>query len=256
MKLPLLSLYFLLALPLIGEELNLRAPNAAFDFVDQKNGVGNSCGPASLLNSFGAGSQSWQDTFQKVSGSDDRARISSVIRWWGLAPSANIRGRKRWERKGGCNFVDLTAMAQEMRALTWGLPKVKSELYFADPGRESEANLVKAHKHLRKSFKKGLPPILSVRRFVMRDGQWQGIHGHFVVLTAMPEKLARGSKTFAIEFVDPIGAKSYRGEIRAPDATASLPSLVLVCPTSTVGKAEVKKGERSALGLTGAIGAW
>lgn len=254
MKIPILLLLSLLQLS--AQELNLRAPNPNFDFVDQKNGIGNACGPASILNSFGAGSKHWQATFQQVPGSSDRARIASVIKSWGLAPSSNIRGRQRWERKGGCNFVDLTAMAEGMRELNWNLPKLKSELYFAAPGPKSQGNLSQAHGRLRKSFKKGFPPILSVRRFVLRDNQWQSIHGHYVVLTAMPDKLHRGANSFEVEFVDPMGAKTYRGKITSANTANSLPSLVLDCPASAIGKPLVKGGEQNALGFTGAIGAW
>lgn len=251
-----LLLFLCLILPLQAQELNLRAPNQSFDFIDQKNGVGNSCGPASILNAFGSGSKEWQIPFKKIPATSDRTRISSVIRSWGQVPSNTLPGRKRWEIKGGSNFVDLTVMANEMRKLHWKLPKLKSELFFATPGPKSEISLNQAHKRLQKSLKKGFPPLLSIRRFVLRKGQWQSVHGHFVVLTAMPDKLTRGTRTFPIEFVDPIGAKTYRAEITASDRNNTLPSLILSCPSNAIGKSQVKSGEQHALGLTGAIGSW
>lgn len=254
-----MKLFFLLLLtliPLSSQELNLAAPNANFDFVDQKGNIGNSCGPASLLNAFGSGSAKWQKAFQKIPGSNDSTRIAAVINSWGLSPSSTLPNRKRWERRGGCNFVDLAAMAEDMRKLEWSLTKVQSDLFFAAPGQESLGQLHQAHKRLQKSLKKGLPPILSVRRFVFRKGHWQSVHGHFVVLTAMPAKLSRGALSFPIEFVDPIGAKSYRGQVSFADTDSGLPSLVLVCPSSSIGKPQTSSGERSSLGLTGAIGTW
>ena len=248
-----LCLLLLTVLPLCSQELILHAPNREFDFVDQKNGAGNSCGPASLLNAFGSGSEKWQIVFQKIPGTSDRTRIASVIKSWGLAPSANLPDRKRWDRKGGTNFIDLGVMADEMRQLHWSLPKLKSEFFFSAPGAESEAHLKLAHKRLRTSLKKGFPPLLSVRRFVLRDNQWQSVHGHYVILVAMPKKIAWGSQSFAVEFIDPTGAKTYRGEITTSN---TLPSLILTCPTSAIGKSEIKLGEQNALGLAGAIGAW
>ena len=255
MKLFLLSLVLGL-LPLTAQELNLRAANSTFDFVDQKNGIGNSCGPASLLNAFGSAKPSWQKIYLKVPGSNDRVRIASVITSWGQKPSTNLPNRMRWQIKGGINFADLALVADEMRQLQWSLPKVKSELFFANPGKDSTRQLKTAHKRLKKSLQKGLPPILSVRRFVFRNGQWQSIQGHFVVLTAMPERLASGSTSFPIEFNDPSGAKSYRGFITASSPEAAVPCLILSCPDSPVGKSLVRSGEATALGLSGALGAW
>ena len=147
-------------------------------------------------------------------------------------------------------------MADEMRRLQWSLPKVKSELFFSKAGKDSQRQLKTAHKHLKKSFSKGMPPILSVRRFVLRDGHWQSIHGHFVVLTAMPERLGKGAKQFSIQFVDPIGAKPYLASITMVEKEGALPCLTILCPSSSVGKSQFKGSEAHALGLAGAIGAW
>ena len=253
MKPLLFLLYSLFFLPLCAQDLSLRAPNEDFKFVDQRNGPVNSCGPASLLNAFGAGSDKWQKAYAKIPGTNDRSRISAIIKSWGLAPSAKLPDHKKWSPKSGCNFVDLTTMAEEFRKLQWNLPKLKSELYFASSEAESQAHLKLAHKRLSKSLKKGFPPILSIRRFVYRNDQWQSIHGHFVVLTAMPSKLTDGSNQFAIEFNDPAGAKVYQGQI---SASQSIPSLILQCPTNTIGKNLVRKGEKQALAFTGAIGVW
>ena len=242
--------------PLTAQELNLRAANGSFDFVDQNNGIGNSCGPASLLNAFGSAEPNWQQAYLKIPGTSDRARIASVIKSWGQEPSGTLPNRHRWAIKGGINFSDLTLVADEMRKLVSRLPQIRSELFFATPGKESDRQLKTAHKRLKKSFKKGFPPILSVRRFVFRNEQWQGIEGHFVVLTAMPDRLARGSTSFPVEFVDPTGAKTYRGVIMASGPESAVPCLILHCPDSPVGKPLVRSGEATALGFTGAIGAW
>lgn len=251
-----LVLLLLCLMPLCGQVLDLTAANDDFTFVDQKNGVGNSCGPASLLNAFGSGTDKWQQAYLKIPGSSDRARIASVIKSWGLAPSTTLANRARWQHRGGVNFEDLAVMAEEMRKIQWTLPKVKSELFFATPGKESVNQLGQAHKRLSKSFQKGMPPILSVRRFVLRKGHWQGVQGHFVVLTAMPSQLDRGSTSFPVHFVDPLGAKTFSGTITIANSETSLPCLVLNCPASTIGKSAIQGGEQHALGLAGAIGAW
>ncbi len=253
---PVLPFLFLILLPLSGQELDLRAHNTSFPFVDQKKGIGNSCGPACLLNAFGSGSQPWQEASARIPGNSDRARIASVIKSFGQSPSQTLPNRNRWELKGGVNFTDLATMADEMRQLKWGLPRMKSQLYFAQGNKESSRQLALAHKHLRQSLQKGFPPILSVRRFVRRNQQWQSVHGHFVVLTALPEKVAKGSASFPVQFVDPSGARTFQGTIQIADPAAPLPCLVLDSPNNSMGKKSVRKGEANAIGLSGAIGAW
>ncbi|MBK1832816.1 hypothetical protein [Roseibacillus ishigakijimensis] len=251
-----LALLLLCLLPLAAQQLDFRAPHPQFPYVDQNKGIGNSCGPAALLNAFGSGSEKWQAAAAKIPGDNDRARIASVIKSFGQKPSSNLPQRARWEIRSGVNFADLAVMADEFRSLQWGLPKVRAELYFASAGADSEKKLRLAHKQLHKSLAKGLPPILSVRRFVHRQGHWQSVHGHFVVLTALPRQLPRGSQSFPVEFVDSSGAKTFSGLISLATQESGLPCLVLHCPSSEIGKKQVRAGEGSALGLAGAIGAW
>lgn len=260
MRLPLsllLFLLFALAPSLLGQALDLQAPNAGFRFVDQSNGVGNSCGPACLLNAYGSGGKAYQDCYARLPGSSDRARIASVIKSWGQKASESIPNRKRWEFRGGVNFQDLAAMAVEMSQQNWAAGKPKGEFFFAASTKDSKRMLASAHKRLAKSLQKGLPPILSVRRFVYRGGQWQSVHGHFVVLTAMPKKLARGSSSFPVQFCDPQGARTLSGTVLLSESDlGGLPCLTLLAPASQIGKSQVKGSEKNALGLAGAIGVW
>ena len=256
MKLLLLLILSLGLSPVWSQELSLQAPNSTFPYVDQKNGIGNSCGPTALLNAFGSGDKNWHSCYQKIPGTSDRARIASVIKSWGQKPSETLPNKNRWQIKGGVNFSDLAVMAEEMRKLHWNLPKIKSELFFTPPGNESKRQLNSAHKRLRKSLKKGFPPILSIRRFAYRDGQWQSVHGHFVVLTALPDKIARDSRSFPVEFVDSTDAKRYRGVMTAADESSPLPCLVLDCSASAIGKNYIRSDEKHTLGFAGAIGAW
>ena len=256
MKSVALSLLFF-ALNLQAQELDLVAANQSFTFVDQTNGIGNSCGPACLLNSFGSGSTPWQSCFAKIPGTNDRARIASVIKSWGQQPSANIHNRKRWEHRGGVNFNDLSLMAIEISQLNWSRAQPKNEFFFANSPKESQKALRLAHKRLSKSFKKGFPSILSVRRFVVRNEQWQSVQGHFVVIVAMPSKLPRNSTSFPITFIDPYGAKRMNGTVSIAQGTSDkLPCLTLVSPNSKIGKSSIRPGETTALGLAGAIGIW
>lgn len=240
-----------------AQALDLTVPSPNFSYIDQNQGAGDACGPVSLLNSYGSGSEQWQRIFQQVPGTVDRARIASVIKTWGLQPSKKFPQRTRWQNRRGISFEDLTVMSQEMSALDWKAARTQGELLFLNQDGKDERILRKTHKQLAKSFKNGLPPILSLRRFVFRQGYWQSVHGHFVTLTAMPSKLPRGSRSFSIRYLDPTGAREMSASISLPTASEpNFPCAILTSPDNTIGSSEVRAGEINHLALAGAIGAW
>ncbi|MEM9081004.1 MAG: hypothetical protein AAGC74_09970 [Verrucomicrobiota bacterium] len=232
--------------------LDLRAPNPDFDFIDQRQGPGNSCGPASLLNAFGSGSARWQNVFAQVPGDSDRIRILSIIKTFGLKDSS-LPGRKRWQPRAGTNLQDLQTMISELAALDWKLPKTRTQLLFTSQTDSPAQQFRLAHKQARTSLKKGFPPILSIRRYVLRDGHWTSVHGHFIVLTAMPTKITRSTNRFPIRYCDPQGGNQWDGSLSfAKDFSCP----VLDLPAARVGKPLIKPGEQSRIGLTALIGAF
>ncbi|MDP0489864.1 MAG: hypothetical protein Q7Q71_02290 [Verrucomicrobiota bacterium JB023] len=248
-------LFLLLALPLCGQRLDLVAPHPQFAWVNQENGPGNSCGPASLLNAFGSGSQRWQGVYQRVPGTIDQGRLNSVIKIWALRDSLHLPGRKRWQDRRGISLNDLTDIANEMASLE-RTPALKSELLFTTSSRPREKTLRHAHKRMAKSLKNGLPPILSVRRFVYRDGQWQGIQGHFVTLIALPARLPRGATSLPLRYLDPVGGRVLDAQLILTDTSPSAPCLILRAPGTSAGKHLVRGNEPSHLGLAAILGCY
>lgn len=252
-----LSLGLLASGPAVAQQLDLTVPSEKFAYINQRKIASDACGPVSLLNSFGAGSERWRSVYKQVPGESDRARIASVVKTWGLQPSRKFPQRSRWQKQRGVSFEDLSVISAEMTRLSWKAPRTKSELFFLNQDGQEERLLRKTHQRLAKSFKKGLPPILSIRRFVFRDGYWQSVHGHFATLTAMPSKLSRGSRAFSVRYLEPLGAVEVTATIILPGPEERLfPCLILVAPDSQIGAREVKGGEATHLALAGAIGAW
>ena len=143
-------------------------------------------------------------------GTNSRSRILSVIAAWGNKPSSHIKGVQRWNIKQGINLLDLTDMANEMRA-PYFLPKLKNEILTLRSKEPKTKLLKRSHGYMAKSFKKGLPPIISIRRYAYRyhssvgQKSWWPIRAHFVVVTEIPKKLPKGAQTFKIRYVDPYG---------------------------------------------------
>ncbi len=227
--------------------------------------AGNACGPTALLNAFRFGSPAWQRASNAIAGDTDKQRISNIIRQRGMLPSSHLVGHSRWSRKG-VNLADLCDIANEM---THGhfLPQVSQEVLFLTPGETQEKLLKRAHQRLNASVAKGLPAIISLRRYAKRGQpgkppEWVVIDAHFVTLTALPDKLEKGARSFPISYIDPWGGKLCQGTISLPerailaDSAAGSPCLEAAFPQASVGKKSVRSGEPTALTVAAVLGRW
>lgn len=241
------------------------APNHQAVPADQLVVAGNACGPTALLNALRFGSPAWQRAADAIAGETDKQRIYTVIRESGMRPSSSIKGRPRWSRKG-VNLVDLCDIGNE---LTRGhfLPLMSQEVLFVNPGESQEKLLARVHKRFETSLAKGLPPIISLRRYVHRSQkgkppEWVVLDAHFVTITAVPRKLERSATSFPVTYADPWGGKICQGSISIPnrgvlsDHAADSPCLEAVFPQAAVGKKLVRPGETSTLTVVAILGRW
>ena len=246
---------------LIAQEL-LTAPNKSASPINQRRAHGNSCGPASLLNAFQYGNTKWQKSYNAVAGTDSRSRINSVIKNWGNKPSKHIKGVHRWNVKQGINLLDLTDMANEMRTSSF-LPKIKNETLTTKPSETKTKLLQRTHQRMVKSLTKGLPPIISIRRYAYRYSKavgqhsWWPIRAHFVVVSEIPKSIPQKAQSFKISYIDPYGGYTRTGTISATTGQFThSPFLIANFPQANVGKHLLKPGETSELSLSAIIGRW
>lgn len=186
----------LAALPLTAAPAQREAPNPGAVPVDQLAVSGNACGPAALLTALRFGDANWQRAASAVAGDTDKARLVSIIRIWGLRPSATLTGRMRWTRQG-VNVDDLCAMANEMTRSQL-LPLMKRDALLSLPGESPQKLLARTHDRLETSLRRGLPPIISIRRIARRVDQnkvpsWVVLQGHYVTVVGIPGKLEKNS---------------------------------------------------------------
>ena len=253
---------FLVTATLLYSEETRVAPDPAAVPANQLSVSGNACGPTALLNAFRFGNKDWRRALDGVSGNNDRERILSIIREIGMRPSKHFPGRARWSR-GGVSVADLKDMANEM-TLGKFLPQLSDEVFFPKAGESPEKLLRRVHSRLETSLRKGFPPILSIRRYALRGKtpQWILLDAHLVTVTAVPRRLERQSRSFGLSYIDPWGGRQSQGRIVIPDspllATADGKGgcLEAAFPSSLVGKAKVKPGEKSAIIVSAAIGRW
>jgi hypothetical protein len=231
--------------------------------VNQLVVAGNACGPAALLNAFRFGNSDWQRA--SPAGVDDKERVLKVIREIGMRPSKHIPGHPRWSRRG-VSVADLLDMANEMTTGHF-LPPLGDEVFFLKSSETPEKLLLRVQQRLAKSVVKGLPPILSLRRYALRKPssgppQWTLVDAHFVTLTTIPATLDKNARGFSIDYIDPWGGRYCKGIIRIPDQTvmqdtAGNPTcLEVLFPKTPVGGKMVRKGEKSFVAVSAAIGRW
>ncbi len=236
------------------------APTPAATPANQLVVSGNACGPTALLNAFRFGDASWQRASDALTGETDKQRIYTIIREYGMRPSAHLGGRPRWSRKG-VNIADLTDIANEMTRGHF-LPQLQQEVLFRDSRETPDKLLRRTHDHLETSLKKGLPPLISLRRYVKRNGSWMALEAHFVTVTAVPHKLDKHARSFSIRYIDPWGGKPCQGVVAIPatpvlaDNAADSPCLEAVFPQASVGKKSVRKDEANVLIVAALLGRW
>ena len=236
------------------------APKADAAPVNQLAISGNACGPAALLASFRCGNDAWQRAASSLAGTTDKEQLGLWIRRHGLQPSATLKGRKRWTN-AGINVEDLVVATNEMTRPLY-LPAVTHEDHFLRSGEQPAALLRRTHQRLEKSLSKGIPPLLSLRRFVLRGGKWVPLQGHFVTVTAVSKKLGSKEDGLSFAYLDPWGGKRSQGELRLPSsqilATPGQPSpcLEALIPDANIAKKEVRKGEVTAVIPAAIIGRW
>lgn len=241
------------------------APNAGAVAVDQLCVSGNACGPAALLNALRFGNGDWQRAANAVAGANDKERILRVIREIGMRPSKQIPGVTRWSRRG-VGLSDLRDMGDEMTIGQY-LPQLREEVFFINPRETPEQLLRRVHQRMETSLAKGLPPVVSLRRFKLGKSaspvaDWVAVDAHFVTLTAIPRKLDKQARGFDVGYIDPWGGRKCQGVIRLPVGTAFADATGRVCcleaefPRTLVGKNRVGKSEATILAVSAAIGRW
>lgn len=256
----------LAASPALASPVGTReAPNISAVPADQLAVAGNACGPAALLNAFRFGSSDWQRAANALAGSNDKESILRIIREIGMRPSKHVPGHPRWSRRG-VSVADLQDMANEM-TLGQYLPSLSAEVLFLTGRENPEQLLRRVYQRLDTSLGKGLPPILSLRRYALRrqagtTPQWIVIDAHFVTLTVLPRHLDARARGFAVSYLDPWGGRRCQGELRIPahpvfvDGAGDSSCLEAVFPQSPAGKTLVRGGEETLLAVSAAIGRW
>lgn len=259
----LLLIFAVSLTPLAAAPEMRTAPRMDAPVVDQLVLAQNACGPAALINALRSGTDVWQKIASAIPGSTDREQIRHIARVPGMRASTQFPTRARWTRNG-ISIADLTDVANELAA-PHTRQRLSTETFFRSGKQTPQKLLAQLHKNLASSLAKGFPPVISLRRYVLRPGtggqkHWQSIDSHLVTLTSLPKKLTRGQTSFPITYIDPWQGRRLTGTILIPPANImpdpqGTPTVLIAdLPSTPVGKKLARNGELTALTLPAAMG--
>lgn len=177
------------------------------DFSDSING----CAPATILNLLKFGPDGFQQVHEALVGGNDQVRMRYLVdRYFKDRPSATYPGQPRWGVHG-IDCRDLVAGLNEMLR-EHGQPELNSR-YLDREEAESEADhLLRCHELIADSLENGVPPILSIRTFVVKvreenggEPAWEPGPHHYVLVTGVVGKPSAAG--VELEIIDPWGGQ-------------------------------------------------
>lgn len=198
------------------------APNPGAKAANQLDIAGNACGPTALLNAWRFGSPNCQSIAANLPGRDDRSQLRHLIIHYGGQRSYHIPQRNRWSRRG-INAADLTDIAN----IAMKKHDVRNVVLIVPHGANA---LAKTHQQWARSLRRGFPPVISLRRY---EGA-AVIESHFVTVLKVPDHLETHASFFAMDYLDPIGARVCQGRIDQK-TTTSQTQLMATTPSTPVG---------------------
>lgn len=252
------------AIPTTSSSKEVEAPNRAFPIVSQKGISGNACGPASIVNALGSGSEEWNALLSPYS--SRRSAVLSIIRTYGGRPSVSFKKRNRWNKLMGMNLEDLTLTAQEMaKGSDAKLPAISSHITIPSGSTAPISRLKAVHHKMASSLQNGLPPIANIARVAHRTSPrnkvkvWDTVGSHSVVIryiSAIQEEAEL--PYFIIAYADPDNGKELRGKVSVTRGETSIPqnTVTVIAPSSNIFKSVISPTTPNYLSLNSLIGAF
>jgi len=166
----------------------------------------NSCGFCALYHSLAWGGAELAAAAAKLGGATDADKVEQLIARYGAKPSEAYAGKRaRYVASSGITWSDLGVATGELFTDA-GLGTIVSGYLDRQKEERYPAHARRVHRLLADSLAAGMPPLLSIRSFSVRevDGkkQWDGVMGHWVTVIDVQPELGDGEQGFRLGFVD------------------------------------------------------
>jgi len=172
----------------------------------------NACAPASLLNFLACGGDRLAPARESIAGRDSATRLRFVIeRYFESRKSVVFPGWSRWGVHG-VQDADLATSILELLDES-GTAPVEAAWLEKRKGETAADHQARIHGLIETSLRRGVGPILSLRAYrgrlpaEGREGGWQLVRQHFVVIVALPDEHPPGALGFPARAIDSNGAR-------------------------------------------------
>lgn len=170
------------------------------------------CGPVSLLNLLKLGPSAHRAAYATISGGDDRKALRSLAKKY-CSPTGDM-GKVRYSDENGIDDPNLTKLCERIAA-DYKLPPIDT-LYATRNKDESDADLAgRVNDAMIAALSRGVPVVLSIDSYGVKDGKWRKLTGHYVLLTGAQRLSRSNTRSFLIEYVDPVGARHRQAFVYA-----------------------------------------
>gem|GEM_PF-428334 len=174
----------------------------------------NACGPASIFNLLQFGPESYQKARLSLVGANETTRFRFLIERYFKSQKSVINPRvKRWSASGLLS-ADLAGGLNDLLEAN-KIPPLESSYLDKKEGESDALFLKRIHQWMNRSVSRGVPPILSLKSYMVRRRKennfqpgWEVERHHYVVVTSLPKKLmsAPPSRGFEAIVIDSNGA--------------------------------------------------
>jgi len=173
------------------------------------------CAPTSALNAWLWGDAAARRAFDRLPGETDRKRLAHVIHKYGARKSTSYSDGHRF-RKSGMAPLHLIALCNDLQADNH-MPKVSGTFLDRRDDEGLHAHLTRIHALLERSLSAGRGVLVRLRSFSeQRHGgppKWNGLIGHWILVTGVPAELAARRRGFPFEYLDPASGTSAAGYV-------------------------------------------
>ena len=175
----------------------------------------NACGPCATVNALLRAKAPWRNALKSLEGETPLNKAQDLVRRFSRSPSDAYAGEMAYDSKRGITWRDLTicfnALLSEHQA-----PPLKGDYLDRQSDESLEDHLRRVHGILATSIRKGMPVITSVRSFAPEpreggDHAWKGLDGHYIVVTAVQDRIDDGEKGFRFTYADSFTGKREHG---------------------------------------------
>lgn len=207
------STAFLLSLPLACPDPLLSSGEVSPEAADQRDypDSPNGCAPATVLNLLRFGGEEFAPAHRALIGSSDAVRMRYLVdRYFRHRKSSLDPTRPRWGAHG-VESEDLVEGNNELLA-EHGIAPLKG-CYLDRGANESESgHLLRVRGLIKDSVEAGVPPILSLRSFLVKrreenggEPRWETGVSHFVLVVRVGDGASETG--FELEVIDPWGGR-------------------------------------------------